>query len=178
MGTKFLLLRCADLRQTELVFVHQHKFIFFHPSGYCFIILLYRSYFLFMFIRDSFEVFDAHFWMSPFQWRNCWIHFLHEENTVCAPWCLWDRSLGAENSRYQWICMEKGPDSRALCTRSECGAWGPKCNAFMVIAIKTDEMNKSHYAKSLSVPNTQERGCNMEFPPEQDICSIIIWWIL
>jgi hypothetical protein len=26
MGTKFLL-RCADLRQTEFVFVHQHKFI-------------------------------------------------------------------------------------------------------------------------------------------------------
>jgi hypothetical protein len=44
----------------------------------------------------------------------------------------------------------------------------------MVIAIKTDEMNKSHYAKSLSVPNAQERGYNMEFPPEQDISSIII----
>jgi hypothetical protein len=51
MSTKFLL-RYADLRQTELVFVHQHKFIFCHPSGYCFIILLYRLYFLFMFIRD------------------------------------------------------------------------------------------------------------------------------
>jgi hypothetical protein len=65
--------------------------------------------------------------------------------------------------------MEKGPDSRALCSGSECGAWGPKCNAFMVIAIKTDEMNKSHYAKSLSVPNTQERGCNRSL---ESICSM------